>query len=244
MNGKSFMFAVVVALCATVASAGMVWDAVADFSVVQPAAGVWTYGYGVGPVWGGAFDMPMGDNTDGGWTRYQGGAPDYSPYMWCNNTDTVGTYPARSLNLSSGEGGDDYHNFVRWTAPEAGTYQVDAVFQMMTHPDGSPWTGEMDVQMTVNGVTKFYTAVSGFDYAQYNGAWPGYEPGPKSFTDTYDLAAGDTVDFVGGIGWVNAGSDFVNIAGSKVTAVPEPGTLALLGFGLVGLAACAWRKRK
>ena len=30
----------------------------------------------------------------------------------------------------------------------------------------------------------------------------------------------------------------------NAAATPEPGTLALLAAGLVGLLACAWRKRK
>jgi hypothetical protein len=244
MKGKVFAFAAVIALCATFASAEMVWDAVQDFSVTQPANGAWSYGYGEGAVWGGAFDMSFGTDTEGGWTRSMDGAPDYSPYMWCNKTDAVGTYPAQSLNLSSGTGGGDYHILVRWTAPAAGDYQVDAVFKMMTDAGGTPWPGEMDVQVAVNGTVDYYDFVSGFDWSQYSGAWPTYAPGPKTYSHTYTLAAGDTVDFVGGIGWVNANSDFVNIAGSKVTAVPEPGTLALLGFGLIGLAVFARRNRK
>jgi hypothetical protein len=56
-------------------------------------------------------------------------------------------------------------------------------------------------------------------------------------SDTYTL---DLIDaFDGGFGWV--AMDHVTIPG---TAVPEPGTLALLAAGLVGLAACVWRKRK
>jgi hypothetical protein len=244
MNCKVLVLAAVVALCATTASA-TVWDAVADFSVTQPANGVWQYGYGVGSTdLRGWFDMPMGTDTDGGWTRYQGGAPDYSPYMWCNKTDTAGTYPAQSLNLSSGTGGDDYHTYVRWTAPEDGLYQVDSCYKMMTDAAGNYWTGEMDVSTCVNGVVEFTAIVSGQDWSAYYWQWPTFDPGPKTATGTYYLAAGSTVDFVGGIGFVNAASDFVNIAGCKVTAVPEPGTLVLLGFGLVGLVTYAWRKQK
>jgi hypothetical protein len=42
---------------------------------------------------------------------------------------------------------------------------------------------------------------------------------------------------VGGIGWVNAGSDFVNIAGTTITEVPEPSTIVALlcGLGCLGI---------
>jgi hypothetical protein len=247
MNSRAIVFAVVVAVCATAASAGTVWDAVADFSGASNPNGAWSYGYGVGPIWGGAFDLGWVDATGGGWTRSQGGAPDYSPYMAANLTDTAGTYPAHSLNLSSGTGGDDYHCLVRWTAPADGWYQVDSVYAMMSYADGSYWTGEMDVTTAVNGVAVFADKVSGFDYSGYYGVpeWPTYEPGPKSATGTYYLLAGNTVDFAAGIGWINAGSDFANVGGCKVTAVPEPSTLVALLSAAGALIACVgfrWRK--
>jgi hypothetical protein len=244
MNHRSLVFTVVLALCAATASANTVWDAVADFSGASNPNGAWSYGYGVGPVWGGAFDLGWVDAIGGGWTRSMGGAPDYSPYIAANLTDTAGTYPAHSLNLSSGLGGDDYHCLIRWTAPADGWYRVDSVYTMMSKTDGSYWTGEMDVSTAVNGVVVFTDVVSGFDYSQYSGAWPAYQPGPKTATGDYYLAAGNTVDFAAGIGWVNANSDFANIGGCRVTAIPEPGTLVLLGAGMVGLLAFAWRKRQ
>jgi hypothetical protein len=239
MNRRVLVFTAFIALCASTAWAGLIWDAQAEFDVTaQPINGVWTYGYGVGPNdYRGTFDYPVGTATDGGWTRSMGGSPDYSPYMWCNKTDTAGIYPAQSLVLSSGWGGEDYHTYVRWTAPADGWYQVDSRYEMMTYTNGSYWTGEMDVTTVVNGVNVFADYVSGYDYQQYNGAWPAYSPGPKTSTGTYYLQAGQTVDFVGGVGWVDAAYDFVNIAGCKVTAVPEPGTLILLVLGLAGVAA-------
>jgi hypothetical protein len=248
MNRFVFMLAMCVVLCAAAASAETVWDAVNDFGVgAQPENGVWRYGYGVGATgFGGYFDLSFGTDTEGGWTRSQGGSPDYSPYMWCNKTGTGGTYPAYSLNLSSGEGGDDYHTFVRWIAPADGTYKIDSCYQMMAAAGGGYWSGEMDVSTVVNGSVIYADFVSGYDYYSLHPewGWPTYSPGPKTYSATYYLTAGSTVDFVAGIGWVDAGSDFANIAGCRVTAVPEPATLALFGSGLVGLLAFAWRKRK
>ena len=43
---------------------------------------------------------------------------------------------------------------------------------------------------------------------------------------------------------IGAGSDKVPAAGGPETPIPEPGTLLLIGSGLVGLGAGAWRRKK
>jgi hypothetical protein len=81
-------------------------------------------------------------------------------------------------------------------------------------------------------------------------------PGPATFTATFDDStslSSSCMDLTHTVVNYSTGTaqtltfdmnQYAGIFALAVSTVPEPSTLALLGCGLVGLAAYAWRKRK
>jgi hypothetical protein len=82
-------------------------------------------------------------------------------------------------------------------------------------------------------------------------------PGPAAFTVTFDDSTSYTTPGTSGAlkTVLNYNTDtaqtltfqtnpYAGVFAMAVSTVPEPGTLVLLGLGLVGLSAYAWRKRK
>jgi hypothetical protein len=104
---------------------------------------------------------------------------------------------------------------LRWTAPEAGSYQINAFWQDIDLAGGNGASGHI----VVNGVPIF-------DQTFANG-------GGTTAQQTVALNAGDKVDFVTGAN----GNSFFDGTSFNATIVPEPiaATLAGSGFLLVGL---------
>ena len=84
--------------------------------------------------------------------------------------------------LAENPGPDGQKAVVRWTAPSAGRYSITATFSGLSSAGDS-----VDVHVLLNGASIFDSTVIG-------------SPSPTSYSGTQNIAAGDTVDFVVGIG--------------------------------------------
>jgi len=239
MLRRIVLIATLFALCAAVPASATVWDAYGDFGIAANPNGAWTYGCSA--TLGGefiTFDFAAGDTGYCLWTRNMGAGPDYSPYMFQNYGDIMTSYAAHSLVYSSGDPGQDEYAIVRWTAPEAGLYQIDASFKRMVGSSGpNVWLGRMDNHVLVNGASVFDCVVNQYDEENIQ------QPGPFTFSGIYSLAAGATVDFTGGTYNGSPASDFTDVTGSKITGVvPEPSSILALLAGMGGFVGLL-RKR-
>lgn len=174
----------VASLCPSPADSVRSYDADADFSPLQNPDGAWSYGYRAA---GGAFTPYAsrgniwGNPGTDSWSR--DGAT--CPFITRNNTNSTITYagvvaqPPGLLNLHPGQAGE--RSTVRWTAPSAGTYAFNGVFQ------GIDTTGTTaDALVTHNGAGIFSGSVAS------NQA--------SAFSISRNVAAGDTVEFSVGYG--------------------------------------------
>ena len=121
---------------------------------------------------------------------------------------------------------------LRWTAPAAGVYNIVADMYCVN----TQWnnTNSMIVK-NLNFGTKIAEGTTNGFYS---------DPGALTFnySGALSLQAGDTLDFASDGRSTGNGN---NVAYQvTITSTPEPGTLALLITGGIGLLAYAWRKRR
>lgn len=229
MKTRILMMTLAIFACAVAAQAGLVYNAAADFSTTNNPNGAWTYASF--PADPGVVSFaplqalaPLPGYSDiVGWCN--GGGAWADPAICKNTTDT--TISAYGIDFAPGMfslGGGDYVTDVRWTCQVAGTYDVD---------------------ITLTGVQNNGTTSMWLMQKNTTGAWWDYVQGGAGFGSVnhqvdhlqIDFAVGDTWDICS---W---GGQHTRVD-ATFTQVPEPGTLALLVCGLVGLSVFAWKKRK
>ena len=223
------------------AQANTIWDAAADYSITNGNPnGAWSYGLEL-------IGQPLvpfltgKDWTERGlpdlqaWQDVQGYNPAYDPTILYNSgtTDISAfgyTWPAKTVTINNyddvGAVGDPPgvgFPTVVWTAPADGIYDIAARYK------------------DLNNTPTYHTFVAYAVSEVFDGGYIGLgdvTPDWISYSNTgVAMTAGQSFSFVFGATGIY-GLDFT------VTQVPEPSTLALLGFGLAGLSVFAWRKRK
>jgi len=160
--------------------------------------------------------------------------------QWLQPGD-VGLFPAADW------AGNRYAPFVRWTAPEAMTVSVSALFA--GHDEATTdvhvlLNGNMNDDNTYSGTHLLDGIIDGNSgYAAQGIAQSGTSP-TQSYSGILTLAAGDYLDFAVGYGLNYSNPCDMTGVSVSITSVPEPGTLALLLTGIIGLGAFARRQRR
>jgi hypothetical protein len=149
-------------------------------------------------------------------------------------SDTTITYPKGALGVDNNvvfpadvlgmSPGNSILQVTRWTAPNAGMFDVTGFYQDLQRASGG-------LYVLVDGVTEFTSSFSGATTLQ----------GQIAFSlDDLRLAAGDTVDFV--LDSRNGSDDnIVGLSAKIASDAPEPNMLVAFSAALAGII---WMRRR
>lgn len=226
-----------VALAGATARASTIYDADADFSIVNNPNGVWSYGYldVTGTTFTkyatstNAWHSPTATGEIDAWSQFAYDSNSYSvvgknPTATTQRENPVGSIfiPAGTLFAHPGNSGEKAT--FRFTAPTTGLYDISALFK----PDDS-LGGNRDVHVYINGVDQIPGSLVIGSISTGN-----------TVTDSQTnvpLTAGTIIDFSVGYGSDGVYYNDATEVQATVTLVPEPATFGLLAFGGLGLLA-------
>jgi hypothetical protein len=159
--------------------------------------------------------------------------------QWNAGGDEMSTVTLNQMVVDQTVGTGTNMPVLRWTAPQDGVISVDTAFRAICENGTNAPISLYLLQGRGAASSTIFNATIGPQ------AWVNGDPDNRSRTADASVTA-----------WVNAGDviDVTSFAGSYVnllaidshmiTYVPEPGSVALLISGALGLVCYAWRKRK
>jgi hypothetical protein len=201
------------------ADADIAYDLTTQFDVANNPSSLGPWRYGWSATLGGTFSQfsSQGAYLSGSVPFWAGSGSSIAAKNTTASSQQDGTIHWLPGQTTAHPGQNGEYAIFRFTAPNAGLYEIDALFS-----GNDDFGTTTDVHVLLNSISLFSGAV--------NSAWSGGLPGagPTFSSAPLSLLAGDTIDFAVGRGSNNTYiNDTTGISG-QVTAVPEAAAFSMM----------------